>query len=151
MKSAFYVNAELASVVSVTKKFTLLPSVFLGGSWGGIENTGYFYMLGGDGYTSFKNKRNFVGLPMTASLSRNLAYGRFDIRYQIFPKHYITLKTNIAVESNLFEELLFNSIFTYGGGLAYSLNSLVGPIDISLNVSNRNYNPSLFVNIGYAF
>jgi len=151
MKSAFYVNVELASVLSITKKFTLLPSVFLGGSWGGIENTGYFYMLGGDGYTSFKNKRNFVGLPMTASLSRNLAYGRFDIRYQIFPKHYITLKTNIAAESSLFEELLFNSIFTYGGGLAYSLNSLVGPIDISLNVSNRNYNPSLFVNIGYAF
>jgi len=151
LRSVLYVNTEIGTVVNITKKFSLLPSAFLGASWGGIENTGYFYMLGGDGYTRFKNKKNFIGMPTTASFSRNLAYGRLDFRYQIFPKHYITLKTNISAESSLFEELLFHSIFTYGGGIAYSLQSLVGPIELGVNVSNRSYNPSLFVNIGYAF
>jgi NTE family protein len=150
-KSVFYVNAEIGSVVNIHKNFSLLPSAFIGASWGPIENTGYFYMLGGAGMNNFYNMHNFIGLPFSAIFTNNLAYGRLDIRYQFFEKHYIILKTNIASHSEFFEELLTNSEFVYGGGLAYSLNSLVGPIELGVNVSNLHYNPSVFVNIGFFF
>ena len=65
--------------------------------------------------------------------------------------NYILLKANMALESNFFEELVVNSTFSYGGGIAYSLNSLVGPVELGLNISNRHYTPSLFVNIGFFF
>jgi len=39
----------------------------------------------------------------------------------------------------------------YGGGIGYSLNSLVGPIDLSVNISNRAYKASFFLNIGFFF
>jgi len=151
MKSVFYVNAEIGSVVNLHKHFSLLPSAFIGASWGDIENTGYFYMLGGAGMNDFHNMRSFVGMPLSAIFSNNLAYGRLDLRYQFFKKHYVIVKLNIASQSEFFEELVTNSTFTYGGGLAYSLNSLVGPIELGVNVSNFYYSPSLFVNIGFFF
>ncbi len=150
-KSVFYVNTEVASVVNFNKRLSLLPSAFLGVSWGGLDNTGYFYMLGGGGSNDFYNMQGFIGLPFSGSFSNNLLYGRLDLRYQFFKKHYVILKANLALESNFFEELLVNSTFTYGGGIAYSLNSLVGPVELGLNISNRHYTPSIFVNIGFYF
>jgi len=150
-KSVFFVNTEFGSVINMSDKFSVLPSAFLGASWGGILNTGYFYMLGGGGENDFMNMHGFLGMPLTASFSNNLLFGRLDLRYQIHPKHYILLKANVAAESDLFEELIFNSIFSYGGGIAYSLNSLVGPVEFGINVSNRHYTPKVFINIGYYF
>ncbi len=149
--SVFFVNTNVSTVINLNNKFALLPSAFLGASWGGLLNTGYFYMLGGNGYNDFYNMKGFVGMPITASYSNNLLYGRVDLRYQILPKHYIVLKANAALESDLFEKLFFESRFSYGGGIAYSLNSLVGPIELGLNVSNRLFTPKLFINIGFYF
>lgn len=150
-KTVFYVNVETSSVVNLHKNFSILPSAFLGASWGGIDNTGHFYVLGGAGMNHFMNMQSFVGLPFSARISNNLLYGRLDFRYQFFKKHYITIKTNVAAESEYFEELITKSHFTYGGGLSYSLNSLVGPIELGLNISNRHKVPSIFFNIGYFF
>jgi len=151
LKSVFYVNAEFSTVLNIHKHFSLLPSVYVGASWGGIDKTGYFYMLGGGGMNDFYNMHGFIGMPLTASFSNNLAYGRIDLRYQFFKKHYIILKANMATQSEFFEQLLTDSKFLYGGGLAYSLNSLVGPIELGVNVSNAAYEPSMFVNIGFFF
>ncbi len=151
-KGVFYVNTELSTVIQMHPKLTLIPTAFLGASWGGLTNTGYFYALGGAGRSMFKNLKPFAGLPMSASFSNNLLIGRLDFRYQFLKKHYFVLKVNAAIESDLFEELFVSSDeFTYGGGIGYSLNSLVGPIDLSVNISNRAYNPSFFLNIGFFF
>ena len=91
-------------------------------------------------------------MPLTASIANNILFARMDLRYQFFKKHYLFLKVNAAVESNLFEEIITKSDeFTYGGGIGYSLNSLVGPIDLSVNISNRAYQASFFLNIGFFF
>ena len=148
-RSVFFVNSEVGSVINLNKKLSLLPSAFLGVSWGGLTNTGYFYALGGAGRNNFQNMKTFIGLPISASISNNLFYGRMDLRFQFLKKHFLLLKANVAVESDLFEELLFDSKLSYGGGIAYSLKSLVGPIELGLNISNRAYNPSVFINIGF--
>jgi len=149
--SVFYVNTEVSTVINLNDRFTLLPSAFLGVSWGGLTNTAYFYMLGGAGNNKFYNMRSFVGMPITASYSNNLLYSRVDLRYQLLPKHYIVLKANAALESDIFEKLFFESMFSYGGGIAYSLNSLIGPIELGVNVSNRLYTPKLFLSLGFYF
>jgi len=151
-KGVFFVNTEFSTVINVHKNISLLPTAFLGASWGGAVNTGYFYALGGAGVNTFKNFKPFVGLPYTASITNNLLFARLDLRYQFFKKHYLFLIANVAVESDLFEELITKSDeFTYGGGLGYSLNSLVGPIDLSLNISNRTNELGFFLNIGFFF
>lgn len=151
-KGVFYINTEASTVINLNKNFSLLPSAFLGVSWNGLKNTGYFYALGGAGINTFKNFKPFVGLPLTGSIANNLLYARMDLRYQFFKKHFLFLKANAAVESNLFEELITKSDeFTFGGGIGYSLNSLVGPIDLSVNISNRAYEASFFLNIGFFF
>ena len=151
-KGVLYVNTEFSTVINLHKNLALLPTAFLGASWGGIDNTGYFYAIGGTGANKFKNFKPFVGLPYTASITNNLLYGRLDLRYQFFKKHYLYLIANVAVESDYFEELVSKSDeFTYGGGIGYSLNSLVGPIDLSLNMSNRAKSTGFFLNIGFFF
>lgn len=151
-KGVIYINTEYSTVVNLNKKLSLLPTAFLGASWGGIVNTGYFYALGGAGLNTFKNFKAFVGLPYTSGVSNNLLLGRLDLRYQFLKKHYLYLIANVAAESDLFEEILTNSNALYfGAGLGYSLNSLVGPIDLSINISDKTKDPSIFLNIGYFF
>jgi len=149
-KGVFYTNVEIATVISLSNNFALLPHAFLGASWGGINSTGYAYMIGGAGRNEFQNMKSFTGLPLTASLTNNLLIGHLDLRYQFFKKHYLYLKANAGIESDLFEELLLDSdALTFGAGLMYGLNSLVGPIELGVSMSTRAHTPALFFNIGF--
>ena len=151
LKSVFYTNLELSSVVNISNRIALLPSLFIGASWGGLSNTGYLYMLGGAGYNEFKNMRPFAGLPFSGIFSENLLTGSMDIRYNFYKKHFIILRGNLATYSNFPEELLTNSTLIYGTGLAYGFKSIIGPIQLGMNLSNKYTQPSVFLNIGYYF
>ena len=151
LKSVFYTNLEVSSVINVTERIAFLPSLFIGASWGGLSNTGYLYMLGGAGYNEFKNMRPFAGLPFSGIFSENLLTGSMDIRYNFYKKHFIILRGNLATYSNFPEELLTNSTLIYGTGLAYGFKSIIGPIQLGMNLSNKYTQPSVFLNIGYYF
>ena len=149
-KGVFFTNVEIGTVVNLTKHVSLLPYAFLGASWGGLDKTGYVYMLGGGGRNEFVNMKPFTGLPLSASFTNNLLIGRMDLRFQFFKKHYFYLKANASIESYYFEDLLLNSDYlTFGAGIAYGLKSLVGPIDIGLSMSSRAHTPAVFINIGF--
>jgi NTE family protein len=150
-KTVFYANLDFGSVINLTKRFAVLPKAFVGASWGGLENTGYVYMLGGAGMNKFKNMHSFVGLPFSASFSNNLLYGALNIRYNFYKNHYLTLLGNVASQSNFPEELFTNADFFMGTGLMYSLKTIVGPISLGVNISNQRTNADIFVNIGYYF
>jgi NTE family protein len=149
-KGVFYANVEMETVISLGSNLSLLPGAFLGASWGGLNNTGYVYMLGGSGRNEFKNMKSFVGLPSTGSLTNNLLVGRLHLRYQFFKKHYLSLKANASIESDLFEELFLESErITLGAGVFYSLKSLVGPIELGVSMSSQAHTPAVFFNIGF--
>ena len=149
-KGILYTNIELATVIKLSDNFALLPRAFLGASWGGLSGTGYAYMLGGAGRNEFQNMKSFTGMPSTASITNNLLIGYLDLRYQFFKKHYIYLKANAGIESILFEELFVDSEdITFGAGVMYGLNSLVGPIELGVSMSSRAHTPALFFNIGF--
>ena len=149
-KGLFYANIEMATVVNVSNKISFLPSAFLGASWGDLSSTGYVYMLGGAGMNEFKNMKSFIGLPHTATLTNNLLMGRVDLRYQFIKNHYLYLKVNASIVSDLFEELFVHSdAIVLGAGVSYRLKSMIGPIELGMNMSSAAHTPVLFFNIGF--
>jgi NTE family protein len=150
-KTVFYANLDFGSVINLSNRISVLPNAFVGASWGGLDNTGYVYMLGGAGMNQFKNMHSFVGLPFSGLFSNNLLYGALNIRYNFYKNHYLTLLGNVASQSYFPEELFTKADFSLGTGLMYSLQTMVGPISLGVNISNQRTNAELFVNIGYYF
>ncbi|RUA26249.1 MAG: hypothetical protein DSY76_06070 [Bacteroidetes bacterium] len=149
-KSIFYTNIGLSTIINLSDHFALQPSGFIGASWGGLSKTGYVYMVGGSGRNEFVNMESFVGLPLTAVLSNNVAIARIDLRYQFWKTNYLYFKLNIGAISELFEELVIKSDdYMIGGGIFYAMKSMVGPIELGVSISNHAQTPSVFFNLGY--
>jgi len=149
-KGVFYTNIEMSTIMNISDHFALQPAAFLGASWGGLDKTGYIYMIGGAGMNTFANMKSFVGLPLTAILANNAIIARLGLRYQFWNTNYLYLKLNMGAASDFFEELVVKSDgYMIGGGITYAMKSMVGPIELGVNISNYAQTPSIFFNLGF--
>ena len=108
-------------------------------------------MVGGEPYSQYFNYHlPFVGLPPVTVADRFVNIALVGIRLQVNKNHYVSLLYNMMAQGNDFDHPdNFNTIG--GGGLKYSVNTTIGPIDLGIGYSKYHKTPTFSANFGYWF
>ena len=99
----------------------------------------------------------FIGLNHATDLTdlmKCVHVARLDVRYNFLKKNYITAMVNYGRASAELPALFINeySDDSFGAGLMYSRNSVIGPISFQVHWLNDTDQPwGAYINIGYLF
>ncbi len=108
-------------------------------------------LVGGDYYSHYFNYHfPFIGLP-PVTLSDQFTYvGMAGLRFQVSNSQYLSLIFNTLQQSNKAFSVKASQAI-YGGGIKYSLKSVIGPVDIGLGYSDVYDAPTFSANLGFWF
>ncbi len=138
-------------VLPVTRRFSVLPAVY--GRFLIGKNIPYSKMntMGGDVPERYLQQQlPFVGIN-NVELKRNaLLIGSLKFRQRMGSVHYLTLTGNYALNADKLRFLLEQDT-QFGCGIGYGLDSMFGPLEASLNYTNRADKVSMYVNLGFKF
>ena len=108
-------------------------------------------LVGGDSYSHYFNYHfPFMGLPPVVLADRFAYVGMAGIRLHISDSQYLSFIFNTLQQGSRIDELN-HSHAVYGGGVKYSLKTIVGPLDIGLGYSGAYKKPTVSANLGYWF
>ncbi len=93
----------------------------------------------------------FVGMNNTHSCLDKVDIARADLRIRLYRQHYLTLMGNYMFEWNLDKWHLSEYEHSYGFAAGYSVNTIVGPIQLIGHWSNISRSFGVFFSLGYDF
>ena len=144
-------NASWASVIPVTRRFSVIPSIYgriligrdfpypLQNAIGG-EVPGFY----------IPQQLPFAGVTNLELMDNTVMIASIKFRQRMGAIHYLTLTGNYGLtDSNFFDILKGKQLFGISAG--YGMDSIFGPLEISLGYSNQTDKGSCFVNLGYYF
>ena len=141
---------DLKGAIRLGSRITLIPQtwnrVLFGESFGFYRN-----YVGGTRYGRYTpSQMPFIGLNNTYHVLDKVHIARADLRFNLFKQHYLTLYTNY-----LYSWDIANSYFLheqhFGLGAGYSLNTIVGPIQLVLHWSDISRSLGVHFSLGYDF
>lgn len=108
-------------------------------------------LVGGEGYSQyFKHHLPFIGLPPVMFADRYVFIGSLGVRRRLSENRYLSLVLNEMLQSNeAIRDINFNSVF--GGGIKYSIKTVVGPLDVGVGYSDLYQKPTFSANLGFWF
>ena len=144
-------NASWASVIPVTRRFSVIPSIYgrilIGRDFPyPLKNA-----IGGDvpGFY-IPQQLPFAGVTNLELMDNTIMITSIKFRQRMGAIHYLTLTGNYGLTySNFFDILKGKQLFGISAG--YGMDSIFGPLEISLGYSNQTDKGSCFVNLGYYF
>ena len=144
-------NASWASVIPVTRRFSVIPSIYgrilIGRDFPyPLQN-----VIGGDvpGFY-IPQQLPFAGVTNLELMDNTIMIASIKFRQRMGAIHYLTLTGNYGLtDSNFFDILKGKQLFGVSAG--YGMDSIFGPLEISLGYSNQTDKGSCFVNLGYYF
>lgn len=135
----------------LSKRATLLVQAQVGFNWNYRQAIANDFVVGG--LTSgLRNQITFAGLPEAGLYTGSAVAGLVGYQYAVGPKLFVTAKANA-----LYHDFIANAArptparLVYGGSLTLGLNSLLGPIDVSLMYSDVSKKLLPYFNIGFPF
>ena len=144
-------NASWASVIPVTRRFAVIPSIYgriligrdfpypLQNAIGG-EVPGFY----------IPQQLPFAGVTNLELMDNTVMIASIKFRQRMGAIHYLTLTGNYGLtDSNFFDILKGKQLFGVSAG--YGMDSIFGPLEISLGYSNQTDKGSCFVNLVYYF
>lgn len=140
------------SVYSLTDRIALVPSVY-GRVLLGDDEIPYPFLnaAGGDIPARYVPQQlPFEGITYMEAMDNSLFIASLRLRQRLFRNHYVFLTTNCGVTNNKLKDV-FDNRKLIGGSISYGYNSLFGPLEASLNYSNRTRRIGFYLNIGYKF
>lgn len=144
-------RASWASVIPVTHRFAIIPSVYGRVMIGKDIPYPLLNAVGGEvpGFY-IPQQLPFAGMTNMELMDNSIVIASLKLRQRLGSIHYITLTGNYAMTDNHFFDILSGHHF-YGFSAGYGMNSIFGPLEISLGYSNQTDKVSCFVNLGYYF
>lgn len=144
-------SASWSSIVPITRRFSIIPSIY-GRTLIGkdfpypLQNT-----IGGEIYGFYVPQQlPFAGITNMELADNSIMIASLKFRQRMGGIHYLTLTGNYGLtDSNFFKLLKGQQL--YGISLGYGMDSIFGPLEISVGYSNRTDKGSCFVNLGYYF
>jgi NTE family protein len=92
----------------------------------------------------------FVGIDRVELMKNSLFIGGLKLRQRMGAIHYLTLTGNYALSSNKIENIL-NEEKMFGCAITYGVNSIFGPLEATLNYTDRSNKVGFYINLGYKF
>ncbi len=147
----FAVGGEFSAAIRLRSHLTLLPSVYGRVLIGGNLAYPYLNVVGGEYAGKYiPQQLPFAGINHMEIFDNSVAVVRFNLRQRIFGRNYLSLIGNYGVHNDDFFDLL-NSKHIWGASLGYAYNSLAGPLNTNLGISNWNKRVVFYLNLGYYF
>ncbi|RZJ35128.1 MAG: patatin [Flavobacterium sp.] len=148
------VKADAGIAQSFFKKW----SVKVQSEWGfsiGEDSVSFFdFILGGYGFNTINNIRQFYGYDFLSLSGDSYLKVAGTLDYEIFRKHHLNFAANAAIiDDNLFETsnwLSKNKRYS-GYAIGYGLESIVGPIEVKYTWSPELSHGYTWFSIGFWF
>ena len=143
-------SASWASVIPA-RRFSIIPSIY----GRVLIGKGIPYPLknaiGGEVYGFYiPQQLPFAGVTNMELMENSIIITSLKFRQRMGSIHYLTLTGNYGLtDSHFFEILKGKQLFGISAG--YGMDSVFGPLEISLGYSNQTDKGSCFVNLGYYF
>lgn len=144
-------SADFTGVISLSNRFKLLPSVY-GRVLIGNEVAYPFlnYMGGTMGGRYMNQQLPFWGINHIEVFENALLVAKLHFRQRMGSKHYVSLVGNYALQDNNFFDILGGKGIL-GGGIGYSYDLPLGPMDVMIGMSDLTEKLSLYFNLGFYF
>lgn len=149
-KPIFAANFRYHNAIPITKRFTSIYRMFASATYCDSIPVTYNCFIGGMSRTNIKGILPFAGLEMMEKYGRFGWVGRLDLQYEWTRNHFISLIANTGMVTDRFNDFYHYRDFLLGGGIAYGYKSLIGPIELTLTMT-QGRKPSSFFNIGLWF
>lgn len=110
----------------------------------------YKFFVGGQSKMNyFDNIIAFTGLDFTDLVVDYVGVGKIAWQWNFYKKLYITANFDAGYINNAYDYWFDDNSFVAGGGLTLGVDSMFGPIEVSLMGSNLNSKPIGFINVGF--
>ena len=145
------VSAQGQMPVSIGPRFTLVPQGGLRFVFGDDIPIPFANVLGGDVAGRYVDHQlPFIGINNAAFRRNNIVVLRMDLRYELARNNYLTGMFNYARDFDSFR-MFESGQDTWGGGLGYAYNSVVGPIKAVVHWSSMTRKVGAYVSVGFDF
>lgn len=142
---------DFKMVVPLTARFSLIPSLTGRVLIGKDPAFPFQNAMGGEMEGKYLQQQiPFAGINHVEMFRNAVGVARLHLRQRIGGRHYLSLIGNYAVHDNDFFNL-FNGQHLWGGSFGYAYNSIAGPINANVGLSNRNTHLQFYLNVGYRF
>lgn len=142
---------NLEQYFPLSKRATLLTQAQVGLNWNYNQAIANDFVVGGLS-SVVRNQLTFAGLPEAAIYTGSAVVGLLGYQYALGQRLFLTGKANV-----LYYDFVANNArpqsarVAYGGALTLGINTLLGPIDISLMYSGVSKKVLPYFNIGFPF
>ncbi len=149
--AATLITLKYRNAFKINRSLSIIPSVNIGTAIADSLPFQHRYYIGGANYGGNSQLFPFMGMNlMQHSDYSALALG-CDLQYEFHRNHFLIFKYSIGRTARKAETLLNLSNAYQGIGVTYGYNSPIGPIELSLMVSNNTKKVLSFINLGYSF
>lgn len=145
------VTLDLQTVVPITRRVKLLPSIYGRVLIGNTIPYPYLNYMGGTLEGRYiDHQLPFTGIRDVETFKNSVVAGKLNLRYRLGRNHYISMVGNYAKQEDNFFDILGGDDI-WGGGVGYSYNSIVGPIDFLFSTSSWTKKLGFYFNLGFYF
>jgi NTE family protein len=146
-------KGEFGIVKSITKKTTLKLQSEAGFSIGKDSVHFFDFILGGYGFNTINNIKHFYGYDYLSISADSYIKSVVTIDYEFYKKNHLNFAANYAnMEDDLFNSGNWLSKPKYNGyAIGYSLDSIIGPVEIKYTWSPELNKGYTFVSLGFWF
>ena len=144
-------SGSWASVVPVTRRFSIIPSIYGRVLIGKDIAYPLQNAIGGEVYGLYiPQQLPFAGVTNMELMDNSIMIASVKLRQRMGSIHYLTLTGNYGLtDSHFFEILKGKQLFGISAG--YGMDSIFGPLEITFGYSNQTDKGSCYVNLGYYF
>lgn len=144
-------STQLTAVLPMSSRFSVLPSVYGRALLGDNPAYPYWNVLGGDVFGKYVPQQlPFAGINRLEFISNTVLIGKLHFRHRIARNHYVSLIGNYGLHHNKAEKILEGRSI-WGGSIGYAFNSVVGPLNFNLGLSDYVKRVQFYINLGYYF
>lgn len=110
----------------------------------------YKFFVGGQSKMKyFDNIIAFTGLDFIDKVVDYVAMGKMAWQWNFYKKLYFTASVDAGFINDAYDLWFDSNSFVAGGGITFGVDTMVGPVEVSLMGSNINSAPVGFINVGF--
>ncbi len=145
------IHGDWNYVYALTNRFAFIPSLYGRVLIGREIPYSYQNVMGGDVYGRYMPQQlPFAGINYLELFRKSVVVAQLKMRQRFWENSYVALTGNYGLSNTDFFKL-FSGFPVYGGSIGYGYNSLFGPLEVSLNYSNRTEKIGFYLNLGFIF
>ncbi len=140
------------NAISLTDRFTIMPSVYGRTLIGNEVAYSYYNYVGGDLAGRFMDQQiPFVGIKHLETVDRSVFIVGLEARMRLFVRHFISFKVNYGIQNDNFFKMFTDRHDMLGFALKYAYNSPIGPISLQFDISNVDRSFGIYFSLGKDF